>query len=284
MSWNPAVGVPMLIVGIIVLALVWLFGRPRQPGQGKRVVEAGGKRRREPVLGEGAVDDETAGEPDDMVTLSEEARQPPQQGQLDIDLREELERLGATLSEAQHGRTPSAPRQPRGDHADGTSAPTPASELGRRPADLPVERIVTLYVVAREGERFRGSDIVVAAEKTGLEYGDMGIFHRLLDGKREAGPVFSVANMIKPGSFDMRRIDTLDTPGLSCFMTLPAPVSALDGWDAMLPAVQRLAELLDGLVLDSEHNALGRQRIAYIRDELRGWDRRHEGEDIQFGR
>jgi cell division protein ZipA len=45
-----------------------------------------------------------------------------------------------------------------------------------------------------------------------------------------------------------------------------------------------MAELLDGQVLDEERNALGRQRIAYIRDELRGWDRGHEGEEIQFGR
>jgi len=52
----------------------------------------------------------------------------------------------------------------------------------------------------------------------------------------------------------------------------------------MLPTAQRLAELLDGQVLDEERNALGRQRIAYIRDELRGWDRGHEGEEIQFGR
>ena len=97
----------------------------------------------------------------------------------------------------------------------------------------------------------------------------MGIFHRLLSGKPEAGPVFSMANMVKPGNFDMRQIDRLHTPGVSFFMALPGPLSALDAWDAMLPTAQRLAELLDGSVLDEERNALGRQRIAHIRDELR---------------
>ena len=57
-----------------------------------------------------------------------------------------------------------------------------------------------------------------------------------------------------------------------------------DAWDAMLPTAQRMAELLDGQVLDEERNALGRQRIAHIRDELRGWDRDHEGGEIVFGR
>jgi cell division protein ZipA len=137
--------------------------------------------------------------------------------------------------------------------------------------------------MARDGGFFTGADLVVAAEKAGLEFGDMGIYHRLLDGKRELGPIFSVANMLKPGNFDLSRLDTLRTPGLSFFMTLPGPLSALDAWDAMLPTAQRLAELLDSQVLDEERNALGRQRIAHIRDELRGWDRGHEGKEIIFG-
>jgi len=143
---------------------------------------------------------------------------------------------------------------------------------------------VTLFVVAREGGYFNGPDLVVAAEKAGLEFGDMGIYHRLVDGKRELGPIFSVANMLKPGNFDLSRLDGLHTPGVSFFMTLPAPLPALDAWDAMLPTAQRLAELLDGQVLDEERNALGRQRIAHIRDQLRGWDRDHEGKEIIFGR
>ena len=79
------------------------------------------------------------------------------------------------------------------------SATTPLhSDVGRRPAHLPVERIVSLFVVAREGTLFNGPDLIVAAEKAGLEFGDMGIYHRLVDGKRELGPIFSVANMLKP--------------------------------------------------------------------------------------
>jgi cell division protein ZipA len=67
-------------------------------------------------------------------------------------------------------------------------------------------------------------------------------------------------------------------------MTLPAPLSALDAWDAMLPTAQRLAERLDGPVLDEERNALGRQRIAHIRDPPCAWDRDHDGEEIIIGR
>ncbi len=147
-----------------------------------------------------------------------------------------------------------------------------------------IERIVTLYVAARAGDQLNGADIVVAAEKAGLQFGDMGIFHRLVLGKKADGPVFSMANMVKPGTFDMARLDAVATPGISLFMTLPGPLPALDAWEMMLPTAQRLAELLGAQVLDEDRNALGRQRIAHVRDELRAWDREQERMQIRPGR
>jgi cell division protein ZipA len=332
-AWNAAVGVPMLIVGLIVLAGLWLFGQPRKEQGKRRVIVTASGERREPTFGtEGDISTEPSFSAHDDFRMDElDARQQPHQGELDVGLREELERLGATLAGGKDRVEPAPVGRSLGAAASivdalrappekfeqslaqatgadqvtaprvhepepvAVAAPAPApapeaprvpqrSDVGRRPERLPVERIVTLFVVAREGNVFNGADLIVAAEKTGLEFGDMGIYHRLVDGKRELGPIFSVANMVKPGNFDLSRVDAMRTPGLSFFMTLPAPIPALDAWDAMLPTAQRLAELLDGQVLDEERNALGRQRVAHIRDELRGWDRDHEGREITFGR
>ena len=217
------------IAGVLLIAAIYFFGRPRKPGQGRRVgggfADAGRTEaeRIEPTLGEQIADELAEGE----------------------QTQSELE-LGA-----------------RND------------DLGKR-GDASFEKIVTLYVAAREGQKLRGSDIVVAAEKAGLTYGHMQIFHRLVEGHPERGPVFSVANIMKPGSFEMATIQELQTPAIAFFLTLPAPMTALDAWEKMLPTAQRMAELLDGVVLDESRNALGRQRIAHIRDELRGYDRQHE--------
>src|SRR6185312_363298 len=236
-AWNPAVGIPMLIVGLIVLALIWLFGQPKkEPGARRASSHPNSGERREPSLADDAAFDPA-------FNVSGPRGTAAQQGELDIGLREELERLGATLSGERSSAPPISKPQPKlADHvasivdvlrapssrdeaspaepvveASTTPAPAapaapivnaplpppavtppPRSELGKRPAQLPVERIVTLFVVARDGGHFNGSDLVVAAEKAGLEYGDMGIYHRLVDGKRELGPIFSVANMLKP--------------------------------------------------------------------------------------
>jgi cell division protein ZipA len=157
--------------------------------------------------------------------------------------------------------------------------PVSGPEIGKRDREE-FDKIITLYVAARAGQQLHGSDIVVAAEKAGLSYGYMSVFHRLVDGRPLAGPVFSVANIKKPGSFEMADIQSLETPAIAFFLTLPAPIPALDAWEKMLPTAQRMAELLDGVVLDESRNALGRQRIAHIRDELRAYDRQHEAPPI----
>ncbi|TAN07866.1 MAG: cell division protein ZipA [Rhodanobacteraceae bacterium] len=252
-----ALRIIIAVIGVALLIVIYVFGRLRQPGPGRKwVPRRRGGARIEPVLGD--ADGTAAGD----------APASPQQGELDVDLERELGRLGATVAADRRGGPVAIAPVPQ--------EPAP----GRRPQELPVDRIVTLFVVAAEGATFGGSDIVVAAEKAGLRYGAMHIFHRLVDGRPEAGPVFSMANMLKPGYFDMPQIGGLATPGVTFFAALPGPVPALDAWDAMLPAAQRIAELLGGVLLDEDRNALGRQRIAGIRDELRTWDRQHEGEPL----
>jgi cell division protein ZipA len=164
------------------------------------------------------------------------------------------------------------------------AAPAPAvAQVGARP-NANFDKIVTLTIAARAGHALLGPDLVVAAEKAGLVYGHMNIFHRMVEKHPEQGPIFSVANLVKPGNFDLRAIREVSTPGISFFMTLPGPLSALDAWDTMLPTAQRMAELLDAVLLDEERNALGRQRIANIRDDLRAYDRQREKLNIKPGR
>jgi cell division protein ZipA len=247
MNWNPDIGIPLAIAGVLILVAIAIFGRPRKPDQGRRIEPGrvprnGNGERREPRLGE-----------DDAVVS-------------DVGADEHGER--------QFNFDAALDQQP--DDAFAAPGSTVAAR-GKRNGEAP-QRIISLFVNARDEGMIDGAAIVVAAEKAGLVYGDMGIFHRLVDGRPDAEPIFSVANLVKPGHFDLRHVHDIETPGLAFFMTLPGPVSALDAWETMLPTAQRMAELLDAVVLDEERNALGRQRIAHIRDDLRSFDRAQEKE------
>jgi cell division protein ZipA len=226
------------IAGALLLVVMYLIGQ-RKPSQGERVSRRESPSERvEPTMGNA----EVAGE-DGMPT----------------DWRAELDRIHRD-------------RDPSMDSADAARASARASVGARSESEF--ERVVTLYVAARDAGTIAGPELVVAAEKAGLEYGAREIYHRLLDGYEDQGPIFSVASMLKPGSFELAAISELRIPGVCFFMTLPGPLPALDAWDAMLAAAQRFAELLDAQVLDAQHNALGRQTIQHVRDELRAYDRK----------
>ena len=221
----------ILVAGILLVAVIFFFGRPRKPRQGKRIEpnERDGARVEPSLAGELNADDAPLDYSSDAVSQPE---------------------LGLA-----------------GDAMD--------SDLGKRP-DQDFDKIVSLYVAARAGQTLRGEDIVVAAEKTGLTFGHMNVFHRLVENHPERGPIFSMASIMKPGSFDMAHIREMETPAIAFFLTLPAPITALEAWEKLLPNVERMAELLNGVVLDDSRNTLGRQRIQHIREELRGYDRQHE--------
>ncbi|KHL52272.1 cell division protein ZipA [Xanthomonas cannabis] len=234
MSDMAMIRIGILIAGLLLVAAIFLFGRPKKSPQGRRVDKDDGqpRERREPVI---------SGDADVDGAAFERSEGSAEQSELSLDAQ---------------------------DAAGG-------NDVGKRP-NQDFDKIVSLFVAAKAGQILRGEDVVVAAEKTGLVFGHMNVFHRLVEGHPERGPIFSMASILKPGSFDMANIREMQTPAIAFFLTLPAPMTALDAWEKMLPTVQRMAELLDGVVLDDSRNALGRQRVAHIRDELRAYDRQHQ--------
>ena len=254
----------ILAVGfLVVLPLVYWLGTRRSAARSAAPSRRGGIGHRvEPMIGDEAADG-----------LAE----------LDPDIRAQLDELGQLL--ADRGLDPE-----QGELLDPGTGPAPAEVVAAAAADGPrpgvrpnrsLDRIVTLFVHARAGATLRGDDLVVVAEKVGLVYGDMGIYHRLLDGKEAEGPIFSMANIAKPGNFDLRRLSELQTPGLSFFMTLPGPLPALDAWNSLLPVAQRVAQLLDAELLDESRNPLVEQTVAFLRNEMRQYDREQERQQVR---
>lgn len=163
---------------------------------------------------------------------------------------------------------------------DQNSAHDNYSQIGVRRSDE-YEKLVMLYLAAKSGHFITGAELVLAAEKVGLVYGHHKIYHRLSESTQSNEPVFSMANVLQPQNFDLSQIDTLQTPGVSFILTLPGPVTAIQAWDSMLPIAERMAQLLDAVLLDSDRNALGRQRISHIKEELRTYDREKERQMIK---
>ena len=143
-----------------------------------------------------------------------------------------------------------------------------------RSADAAVspDQIIALHVVAEEGHAFAGSETWKFLLAARLRYDDMKIFSKY-DGNRDrAEPVFRVANLVNPGTFDSDDIDGLHIPGISLFMLLPTPIDNMRAFEQMLTVARRFAETFDGRLLDSRRQELTLESIEAIRRRIREFE------------
>lgn len=294
----------LILIGLGILVLIWILhkpdGRARKPGATRR--EPGIDRapetpaEREPDAEDDA--DEPAGEPrqTQLPDLGSEAPDWSADSPRRTDATrvrqaarsdEEIEPKARTAAADRERREPRIEPDPpasSGGTTDRVEPTWPGDERDdSRADDSPRERstpsdgggsarIVTLYLRARGERLISGLSLLDSAIKAGLRFGEMKIFHRRHQGADK--PVFSMANIARPGSFDPSGWNLFETQGVTLFMTLPGPVSGLDAWDAMLATGQRLSELLDADLMDDSQCLLTRQRIAQIREDMREYDRK----------
>ena len=129
-------------------------------------------------------------------------------------------------------------------------------------------RVVVLNVVAG-GQGFAGASVRAALAAAGFAFGEWQIFHFYAPDVAE--PLFSLANMVKPGSFDLRRMEEMVIPGLSLFLVPSGEEGDVAAFEAMLAVARRLADQLGGEVRDARRSVLTRQAVALIQEQLKEW-------------
>jgi cell division protein ZipA len=142
---------------------------------------------------------------------------------------------------------------------DGSSA---TGQPAEQPTVSPGEAVVVLTVMAGEGKLFTGPWLLKVLQEIGLEHGEMGIFHYFLAGKQE--PLFSVANILEPGRFELAEIVTLETPGVALFMRLPTVVAGELALQTLLQKSRQMAAQLSGTLCDEQRRPLGEEKLAEL--------------------
>ena len=130
------------------------------------------------------------------------------------------------------------------------------------------EDILVLYITSRKHKEFNGLLISKAADEVGMIFGHMNIFHHFGPGKLHSGqPLFSMANMYEPGSFDLGKMADLKTKGITLFMYSPASIDPGVVFELFLNTSQRIAEILDGEVLTVKNEPLNKETIKSLREK-----------------
>jgi cell division protein ZipA len=135
------------------------------------------------------------------------------------------------------------------------------------------ERVIALRFVAKAAE-LNLQEAILALRAAGLEHGRYGVFHRVAR-SGSAEPLFSVANLTEPGSFDLTAAAERTLPGMTFFMVLPGVGDPVERFDDMVQTARALARELDAELFDDRGSSWSIQRERYVREEVIRYRHQH---------
>jgi cell division protein ZipA len=143
------------------------------------------------------------------------------------------------------------------------------AESGPEEADGPsgpAESVVTIRLIPN-AKKIASDRVILALRAAGLRHGKFGIFHSHADEFTD-DPLFSVASLTEPGSFDMSRLSESKIAGMSFFMVLPGIGDPVERFDQMVATARELGRELDCELRDEKGSSWSIQRERYVREEI----------------
>ncbi len=154
------------------------------------------------------------------------------------------------------------------------SSPSVSTAVEAKEPVQAAEEVLVISVISRDPAGFKGPALLQNILESGLRFGEMDIFHRHESMAGNGEVLFSMANAVKPGVFDLDDIDLFSTPAVSFFLGLPGPRHPKQAFDVMVAAARKLSQELNGELKDDQRSVLTAQTIEHYRQRIVEFERR----------
>jgi len=138
--------------------------------------------------------------------------------------------------------------------------------------DQAVDDVIAVFVLASANEpAIKGEKILSASYGLELEHGDMRIFHRYAKSSDTSNKeiLFSMANMMEPGWFDIEEMHNIETQGVSFFMQVNLVEHPSEVLDEMLICAHRMATMTGAQLCNAQRKPLDEQHTNELREKVK---------------
>ncbi len=146
---------------------------------------------------------------------------------------------------------------------------TQPQHSGREDNNDQPQEVLVIHLMANKGETVAGQQLLDVILGVGLRYGAMKIFHRHLNDDGSGPVLFSMANLVNPGTFDLNTMGELEVPGVTLFMALDDIEDPVSAFNTMIEAVDSIVASLQLNVMDESRSSMTRQTIDHYRQRAR---------------
>lgn len=158
--------------------------------------------------------------------------------------------------------------------APAVATPTKSPQLTIEAEPAPIEEdstlgdIIVINLVSHPQHPYRGYELLQAMLTTGLRYGKWNIFHRHEEITGRGAILFSLASTVEPGTFDLAKMGSFSTPGLSLFMRISSTQDPAQVFEKLFATAQQLVGELGGNICDEHRIPLSDTKLAQWRSQL----------------
>lgn len=163
-------------------------------------------------------------------------------------------------------QTPPPHTQQSINSAEQQSAETVAAKHNQ--TTILADNIVVLHIKSKQKDSFWGNTLLETLQDYQLQYGAMQVFHCHYQEQR----IFTLVNMIEPGTFDLDKMPASRIKGLTAFMQLDKLQDVPAAFDHMIKTLGEIADILEASIFDRQHTILTNQSLDNLREAVMHYD------------